>query len=253
MGVPAERDRRAALVTGGSGGLGREIAASLAREGFDVCLGYRTNGELAARVAADIEARFGVQAFAVQADVRDAAAAEALARAPHDRWGRLDVLVNAAGVTVRQRVLDVTEEALREIFEVNVIGLFLVCQAAARRMVEQRSGRIVNISSIASHYALGDRSVYEASKAAVDRLTRSFAYELGPFGVTVNAVAPGLIETVMTLRAGRADFERRVKDIPLGRIGRADEVADVVTYLAVHAPGYITGAVLPYDGGRITH
>jgi NAD(P)-dependent dehydrogenase (short-subunit alcohol dehydrogenase family) len=193
-----------------------------------------------------------VDAEPIRLDVRDRRSIDSSVAAVEAACGALDVLVNAAGVNYRQPLLGVSEEALRTIFEVNVIGLFMTCQAAARGMVRQGFGRIVNISSIASGYALGDRSAYEASKAAVDRITRSLARELAPAGVLVNAVAPGLFETRMTLQAGRRDLEERTQAIPAGRLGDAEEVAAVVTYLATAAPSYLTGAVVPVDGGRST-
>lgn len=242
-----------ALVTGGSGGLGKEIVTALASAGLHVCVGYHSNKEVAEHIAEDVTRNSDVEAVALKIDASNSGAAAKTVAEAERCLGPLSVLVNAAGINVRQQFLEVSEAALHQVFDTNVICLYLMCQAVVRRIVEDsRPGRVVNVSSIASGYALGDRSVYEASKAAVDRITMSLAYELAPLGVTVNAVAPGLVETAMTLGGGSSHLVSRTRAIPMGRMGRAEEVAQAVRFFAVEAPSYITGTVLPVDGGRLT-
>lgn len=244
---------RVALVTGGSGGIGREIVCSLAGAGLFVWVGYNNNKGSAERVAENAANCSGSDVKPIRIDASSVVGAEYAVSSAEEISGPIDILINSAGINVRQRFLEVTEEALREVFEINVFGLYFMCQAFAKRMVANgRNGRIINVSSIASKYALGDRSVYESSKASVDRITQSLAYELAPFAITVNAVAPGLVETAMTVREDSSDIAHRVRNIPMGRVGNAEEIASVVRYFAIEAPNYVTGTILPIDGGRLT-
>lgn len=240
-----------AIVTGGAGGIGRAIALTLAAASVRVCASYRSDEQAGKRLSEDLQT-VGSDALVIRADVRSATDRRRLVDVALARWGRLDVLVNAAGINRRASFFDVSPDDFELVFATNVAGLYFLTQAAAAVMARGPGGRVINISSIAAGYALGDRSVYEASKAAVDRLTRSLAAELAPVGVRVNAVAPGLVETAMTRQAGDADLTARARHIPVGRTGSAEEIAAVVRFLALDAPDYLTGAVVPVDGGRLT-
>jgi 3-oxoacyl-[acyl-carrier protein] reductase len=241
-----------AVVTGGSKGIGRAIALLLAKSGVKVCASYSSD-KVAAEELAELLWQIASDSVVMRSDVADSTDREFLVKQVLSRWNRIDILVNAAGVNRRATFFNVSPDDWDKIYRTNVFGLYFMCQAVARTMLSEREGRIVNISSIASSYALGDRSVYESSKAAVDRITRSLAYELAPAGIKVNAVAPGLVETAMTRRGDVEDITSRTQHIPVGRTGLAEEVADVVRYFALEAPNYVTGTVLPVDGGRLTH
>jgi NAD(P)-dependent dehydrogenase (short-subunit alcohol dehydrogenase family) len=238
-----------AVVTGGTRGIGLACSLRLASRGLRVVAFYKGDASTARTAATLIEdVQPGCSVW--QVDVLDPTAIRAAVEKIVSDLGPPALLVNSAGVQRRARFLDVTEDDFDTVFGTNVRGLYFSCQAAARAMAATGGGRIINISSIAANYTLGDRSVYEASKSAVERLTRSLAVELAPVGISVNAVSPGLIETALTLRAGTADIAARIHRIPMARVGTVEEVAAVVTYLAIDAPDYVTGTVVQVDGGR---
>lgn len=239
-------DGGVALVTGASRGIGRASALALAEAGADVIAVARKREELET-VADEIE-ELGRAARAVVCDVTNARRLAQLTSS----FERVDIVVNAAGANIPESFVEVSEQHLDSLLALNVKGTFLVAQAAARRMLAAGSGgTIINVSSQMGHVGDAKRSVYCASKHAVEGLTKALAVELGPHGIRVNAVAPTFIETPMTApffedRDFRADVERR---IPLGRIGRVDEVAAAVVYLASPAASLVTGASLLIDGG----
>jgi 3-oxoacyl-[acyl-carrier protein] reductase len=239
---------RVALVTGGSRGIGAAVARALASAGAALAICAR-NGEAAAATAAAIAGRGG-QAFGVAADVSRAADAERIVAACVERFGRLDILVNNAGITRDGLVLRMKDEDWSDVLAVNLNGAFYCARAALRAILKQKqSGRIVNVGSVVGSMGNPGQANYVASKAGLIGLTKALAKEVAPRGVTVNAVAPGFIETDMT--AGLADA---VKDtyraqIPLGRFGTAPEVAAVVAFLASDAAAYITGQVIHVNGG----
>jgi 3-oxoacyl-[acyl-carrier protein] reductase len=239
---------RVALVTGGSRGIGAAVAQALASAGAALAICAR-NGEAAAATAAAIAGRGG-QAFGVAADVSRAADAERIVAACVERFGRLDILVNNAGITRDGLVLRMKDEDWSDVLAVNLNGAFYCARAALRAILKQKqSGRIVNVGSVVGSMGNPGQANYVASKAGLIGLTKALAKEVAPRGVTVNAVAPGFIETDMT--AGLADA---VKDtyraqIPLGRFGTAPEVAAVVAFLASDAAAYITGQVIHVNGG----
>jgi NAD(P)-dependent dehydrogenase (short-subunit alcohol dehydrogenase family) len=238
-----------AVVTGGTRGIGLACSLWLAARGLRVFAFYRGDTS-AARTAATLLEEVQPGCSVRQVDVLDPAAVRTAIEKIVSDSGPLALLVNSAGAQRRAKFLDVTEDEFDTVFGTNVRGLYFCCQAGARAMAATGGGRIINISSIAANYTLGDRSVYEASKAAVERLTKSLAVELAPAGISVNAVSPGLIETALTLQAGAADIAARIHRIPMARVGTVDEVAAVVTYLAIDAPNYVTGTVVQVDGGR---
>jgi NAD(P)-dependent dehydrogenase (short-subunit alcohol dehydrogenase family) len=243
-------DGQVALVSGAARGLGRAIALALANAGADVALGLRRAGT-ADDLVAEIEA-MGRRALAVQMDVTDLAQIGPAVDSVVDRLGRLDILVNSAGLAPGNPAEDVTEADFDLTIDVNLKGLFFASQAAGRVMIRQGSGRIVNLSSQAGFVALPTEAIYCASKAAVSHLTKCLAVEWGQHGITVNAVAPTFIRTDGTARA-LADpiFEADVRERIAGlhRIGEPMDVAGGVVFLASPAASLITGATLLIDGG----
>jgi len=242
-------DGQVALVTGASQGIGHDLALALAHAGARVAVAARQVG-LLERLCAEIAAEGG-DAAAVEMDLRDRGSIEAAVAATVERFGRLDVLVNNAGLGTNHDALDATEAEWDDLFAVNVRGLFFACQSAGRRMVGQRYGRIVNMSSQAGLVGIRRHAAYTSSKAAVIGLTKVLALEWGPYGVTVNCVAPTFIRTPGT--AERLDQPEFLADvlqrIPVGRVGSTTDVAGAVLYLASPSAGLVTGSVLTVDGG----
>ena len=239
-----------ALVTGATQGIGREIALLFAREGADVAICGRTGPTLDA-VKAEIEAT-GRRCQAFVVDVSQAAAVEAMTAKLLDNWGRLDILVNNAGMTRDGLLVRMKDEEWDSVLAVNLKGTFLCTRAVARAMMRQRSGRIINLASIVGLIGNAGQANYAASKAGIIGLTKSVARELGSRGVTVNAIAPGFIETEMTQALSAGAKSQWQAQIPLGRFGQPSEVAQVALFLASEAANYITGQVLQVDGGLVT-
>ena len=244
----ATLEGKKALVTGGSRGIGRAIALELARQGADVAVNYARNAEAATQVVAEIET-LGRSAVALPADVGDFDQAAALVKAAIKALGRLDVLVNNAGITRDTLLLRMQEADWDEVLRVNLKGVFNTSKAAVRSMMRHRAGRIINISSVSGLMGQVGQANYSAAKAGMIGLTKSMAREFAARGITVNAVAPGLITTDMTAALDEELREQMRSLIPLGRFGVAEDVAHVVAFLASDAAAYITGAVLPVDGG----
>lgn len=239
---------RSAIVTGGSRGIGRAVCLRLAAMGLNVCVNYAGSADAAAETVALCAAK-GVQAVAVQADVATAAGVDTLFAAALAAFGRVDVLVNNAGVTRDNLILRLNEDDFDQVVNTNLKGAFLCCKAAAKQMVRQRYGRIVNISSVVGLRGNAGQSNYAASKAGLLGLTKSLAKELAARNITVNAVAPGLIETDMTAALPEAARTALQAGIPAKRAGTPDEVAQAVTFFAAEQAAYLTGQVLCVDGG----
>lgn len=237
-----------ALVTGASRGIGRAIALELARQGAHVAVNYQSNADAAAAVVAAIVAEGG-SAEPSPFDVADAGAASSAISGLASARGRLDVLVNNAGIALDGLILRYKDEDWQRINAVNLGGVFHCCKAAARVMVRARSGRIVNVTSVVSATGNAGQSAYAATKAGVEGFTRALARELASRSVTVNAVAPGFIDTDMTAALPEATRAGYVATVPLARLGTADEVAAAVAFLAGPGAGYITGHVLAVNGG----
>ena len=241
---------KAALVTGGSRGIGRSIALRLARQGADVAFSYRGNAEAAKATAAEIES-IGTKAVAIQGDVKDPASAEAVVRSALEAFGKVDILVNNAGITRDDLIMRMSEEAWRDVLETNLFGAFWMTKAVTRPMLKARAGRIVNITSVSGQAGQMGQANYSSAKAGLIGLTKATARELASRGITVNAVAPGFVLTELTKdlpEALQAEINART---PLGRFGTTEEVADAVAFLASDEAGYITGQVLAVDGGLV--
>lgn len=241
---------KAALVTGGSRGIGRAIVLRLAGQGADVAFSYKGNQAAAKATAAEVEA-LGRRALAVQADAREMDSADALVKAVLEAFGKVDILVNNAGLTRDELIMRMSADAWREVLETNLFGAFYALKAVTRPMLKARSGRIINITSVSGQAGQMGQANYSAAKAGLIGLTKAAARELASRGITVNAVAPGFVLTELTADLPgplKAQINERT---PLGRFGTPEEVANAVAFLASDEAAYITGHVLAVDGGLV--
>lgn len=245
------QERRAAVVTGSTRGIGREIARELAAAGMNVVVNSSSEKSLSAAeaLAAEIAGQFGVEAVAVAANVADEAEANALIAAAADAFGRVDVLVNNAGITRDGLAARMGDEDFDAVIDINLKGTFHCCRAAAKVMMKQRWGRIINMSSVVGVYGNAGQVNYAASKAGVIGMTKTLAKELARRNITANAVAPGFIATDMTDALSEAQKEAIVGRIGSGRLGEPADIAHLVRFLASDEASYITGQVICVDGG----
>ena len=239
---------KTAVVTGGSRGLGRAVCLELAAGGANVVLCYAGNENASKETVASCEA-LGAKAVAVRCNVADSSEVKALMDTAMQAFGRIDILVNNAGITRDGLLMMMKESDFDDVINTNLKGTFLCMKAVSRQMMKQRYGRIVNLSSVVGLRGNAGQVNYAASKAGVIGMTKSLAKELASRGVTVNAVAPGFMETDMTAAMPEAAKTATLAVIPMGRMGAAEDVAKAVAFLAGEGAGYITGQVIAVDGG----
>jgi 3-oxoacyl-[acyl-carrier protein] reductase len=239
---------RVALVTGGSRGIGKAIVIAFANAGAKVAFVYQSNQEAADKLVAELTGQ-GREVYAIQADVSKKADADAAIENVIGKWGRLDILVNNAGIIRDRLVLAMSAEEWNEVINTNLTSVFNFCQAAIRPMMGNRFGRIVNMSSVAADYSNPGQANYAASKAGIEGFSRCLATEYAKRGITVNCVAPGFIETDMTIAVVNAAGDKIKNSIPVKRLGKPEDISNAVLFLASEESSYITGQTIKVDGG----
>jgi 3-oxoacyl-[acyl-carrier protein] reductase len=239
-----------ALVTGASRGIGREIALELAREGANVVVNYSGSESKANEVVDEIKS-IGREALAIQCNVADSESVQSMVKETISHFGALDILVNNAGITKDNLLMRMKENEWDDVININLKGVFLCTKAVTRQMMKQRSGRIINISSIVGVSGNPGQANYVAAKSGVIGLTKTAAKELAPRGITVNAVAPGFISTDMTDQLPEDVRNEMLKLIPLNRFGDPKDIAKVVSFMASESSSYMTGQTLHIDGGMV--
>lgn len=241
---------KVALVTGAARGIGKQIAITLAKEGYNIALNYRTNTDSIVELKNQIE-NFGVECLLVQGDVSVFEDAERIANETFEKFGRINVLVNNAGITKDMLLLRMKPEDFMNVIDVNLVGTYNMTKNVSGYMMKAREGRIINVSSVVGISGNAGQSNYSASKAGIIGFTKSLAKELASRNILVNAVAPGFIETDMTKVLKDEVKEKIAEQIPLRREGKVEEVANVVKFLASDDSSYITGQVINIDGGML--
>ena len=243
-------DGKTALVTGASRGIGRAVALALAAAGARVAINYAGNVKAAEEVKAAVEAAGGT-AILCQADVADSAAVEAMVAAVAKEFGTIDILVNNAGITRDTLLIRMKDEDFAKVLDTNLKGVFYCTKAVSKLMMKKRAGRIVNMASVIGLVGNAGQANYAAAKAGVIGFSKSAAKELASRGITVNVVAPGFIGTDMTADLPETVKEKALADIPLGKMGEPEDVANAVLFLASDQASYITGQVVNVDGGMV--
>ncbi|MFC5712182.1 3-oxoacyl-[acyl-carrier-protein] reductase [Thalassorhabdus alkalitolerans] len=243
-------EERSALITGASRGIGRAIALELAKNGINVGVNYAGSKEKAEAVVKECE-EYGVRSFAIQADVSNEQDVKAMIKETVDQFGRLDILVNNAGITRDNLVMRLKEDDWDAVMDTNLKGVFQCSKAVARQMMKQRAGKIINISSVVGVLGNAGQANYVAAKAGVIGLTKTLAREFASRNIQVNAVAPGFIETEMTEELGEEVKNDLLNQIPLGKLGKPEEVAAVVRFLSSSDADYLTGQTIHVDGGMV--
>lgn len=241
-------DCKVALITGANSGIGKVIALELAKDGYDILLNYVFNEEAANEVKAEIEA-IGTRCELLHADVSDFAAVEAMMKEAFATFGRIDVLVNNAGITKDNLIMRMSEEEWDAVINVNLKGTFNCCKHIARKMLKQREGKIINIASIIGEMGNTGQANYGASKAGVIGLTKTLAKEFATRNIKVNAITPGFIQTTMTDRIPEKERNAMIEAIPLGALGQPEDIANLVVFLASEKANYITGQIIGLNGG----
>ena len=242
---------KAAIVTGGTRGIGKAIVLELAKSGCNVAFNYSKSDDLANELVKEIEA-LGVKAVAKKADVSDFESAKEMIKEVKDEFGQIDYLVNNAGITRDKLLAMMKEDDWDDVININLKSVYNFSKAVIMTMIKQKSGNILNITSVSGIAGVAGQANYSASKAGMIGFTKSLAREVGVRGITVNAVAPGFIETDMTDNLPNEQKEALASQIPMGRLGTADEVAQAVLFLAGDGGSYITGQTLHVNGGMYT-
>lgn len=241
---------KCALITGATRGIGKQIAITLAKQGYNIALNYRKENEELENTKKEIE-KIGVQILAVKGDVANFEDCENFVKQVIERFGQIDVLVNNAGITRDTLLMRMKEEDFKQVIDTNLVGTFNVTKNVISYMMKARNGRIINISSVVGISGNAGQTNYAASKAGIIGFTKSLAKEVASRNITVNAVAPGFIETQMTAVLKEDIKEEIAKKIPLKRMGTPQDVANVVKFLASSDSSYITGQVIHIDGGML--
>lgn len=239
---------KTAIVTGGTRGIGKAIVLELARQGADVAFTYVKSAEQASALEDEIR-KNGTRAMAVQSDSSDFNQSKQMIDAVIKNFGKVDVLVNNAGITRDKALMMMSEEDWRKVIDTNLTGVFNCTRTVIVPMMKQKSGSVINIASVSGVVGMARQVNYSSSKAGIIGFTKALAKEVARYGITVNAVAPGFIETEMVKALDKKYLEEMLKFVPMGRVGKAEEVAEVVSFLISDAARYITGQVLNVDGG----
>lgn len=242
--------KKTALITGGGKGIGKYITIKLAEDGYNVVINYSKSSNDAFEVA-KIASSYGVDAYTLKCDISDFNQTESMINKIIEIYGQIDVVVNNAGITKDNLLLKMSEEDWDKVINTNLKGTFNVIKFASKYMIKRRKGKIINISSVVGIVGNAGQSNYAASKAGIIGLTKSCAKELASRGITVNAIAPGFIETEMTNVLNDKIKSEMLNSIPLKRVGKPQDIANVVSFLASYASNYITGQVINVDGGMV--
>lgn len=243
-------DSKVAVVTGGSRGIGREIVLTLAAAGANVVINYVENKELAEMVADEVKV-MGREALVVKADVSNSEDVENLVSAVIERFGRIDILINNAGITRDNLLIRMKEDDWDKVIDTNLKSVFLTSKAISKIMIKQRAGKIVNISSVVATLGNAGQANYVAAKAGVIGLTKTLARELASRNINVNAVAPGFIQTDMTAKMSDELKEKLLEQIPLAKLGEPKDIANIVKFLVSDESSYMTGQLIHVDGGMV--
>ena len=238
---------KVAIVTGASRGIGRHIALQLAQRGADVAINYRSRQSEADEVVKEIEAN-GVRSLAIQADLSQMPAARSLIRQVHDQWGRIDILVNNAGITKDKSMKKLTDDDWNDVLDTNLGSVYATCSEVLKIMMDQKYGRIINITSFVGQAGNFGQANYAASKGGIIAFTKTLALEMARYNITVNAIAPGFTETEMLAQVPENIRQQIIARVPMGRFGQPEEIARAVVFLAAEGD-YITGQQINVNGG----